>query len=658
MFKLKPWDWSIKMSWIQRLYETYECCSVHTNVESEVPLTPLYHVVQQAHIEITLDSQGNFRGAAVIGKENTVIPATEQSATARTSGVVPHPLCDHVKYCAGDYREDDKPNNKYFMSYRDQLQRWCKSEFSHPKAVAVLKYIEKETVTSDLITECVMPVDDAGNLRRTWKNEERKPQLFKQLTPDKGTYKPQNALIRWRVELPNDPVPEVWRDRSLQDAWVRYCTTKEETNVTDLCMVMGSKKMLANKHQNRLRGGKDNAKLISNKKEKDSDFIYLGRFLQVNHAAGVGREVSQKAHSALRWLIGRQGFHNGGQVIVAWAVSGKEVPDPFANSAAMFGLETSGVETNNQSQGDAGQTFATRLNKYIAGYRVTLGSTNDIVVMALDSATPGRMAITYCRELTGSEFLDRLQIWHEVFAWHQNYSKGLRFVGAPSPKDIAEAAYGRSKDDNLKKLHKATVERLLPCIIDGQAIPHDLMKSTIRRTCNRSGLEKWDFEKHLGIACALFKGYFKERNYQMALETDRNTRDYLYGRLLAIAENIENFALKKSGENRDTAASRLMQRFSERPHSTWKNIELALSPYKSRLRSSEKGAGFLFTREKLLDEVCRAFQVDDFTSDAALTGEFLLGYHCQRGALFEKNDGGREDKQNENDEGNNNDSIY
>ena len=317
-----------------------------------------------------------------------------------------------------------------------------------------------------------------------------------------------------------------------------------------------------------------------------SGYTFRGRFEDAEQACGVGFEVTQKAHNALRWLIKRQGFRNGAQVVVAWAVSGKEVPDPFANSADMLGLETSGVETSNQFQGDAGQTFASRLSKYIAGYRVELGSTNDIVIMAVDSATPGRMAITYYRELTGSEFLDRLQVWHEMFAWQQNYSRGLRFVGVPSPKDIAEAAYGRSKDGNLKKLHKATVERLLPCIIDGQAIPRDLMESTIRRTCNRSGLENWEFEKYLGIACALFKGYFKERNYQMALETDRNTRDYLYGRLLAIAENIENFALKKSGENRDTAASRLMQRFSERPHSTWKNIELALSPYKSRLRSS------------------------------------------------------------------------
>ena len=622
------------MSWIQKLYETYEHCAARTHASSEVALTPLYHVVQQAHIEIALDGKGNFRRASVIGKDNTVIPATEKSATARTSAVVPHPLCDHVKYCAGDYKEGDESHNDYFEAYLENLREWCASTCSHPKAVAILKYVEKKTVLHDLIKEGVVPVDSKGHVLRTWKSKEDKPQLLKQLTPDKGIYKPQNALIRWRVEIPNDPVPEVWKDTTLQDAWTRRCTANEETKAVDLCMVTGLKRALATKHPNRLRSGKDNAKLISNKKEEDSDFVYLGRFLQASQAAGVGIEVSQKAHSALQWLIKRQGFRNGDQAIVAWAVSGKEIPDPFKNSADMLGLEAHTPEITNQLLGDAGQTFALRLNKYVAGYRTTLGVTNDIVVMALDSATPGRMAITYYRELTGSEFLDRVRAWHEAFAWNQNYSKDLKFVGAPSPKDIAEASYGRAKDDGLKKLHKATVERLLPCIIDGHRIPRDLMEATIQRTCNRAGLDDWEFERNLGIACALFKGYFKERSYQMALERDRTARDYLYGRLLAVADHVERRALHLAGENRETSAARLMQRFADRPYSTWRNIELSLSPYKNRLRT--KRPSFLSEMEKQLDEINGKFQAQHFLDDGRLSGEFLLGYHCQRQALWNK----------------------
>ena len=86
----------------------------------------------------------------------------------------------------------------------------------------------------------------------------------------------------------------------------------------------------------------------------------------------------------------------------------------------------------------------------------------------------------------------------------------------------------------------------------------------------------------------------------MTLEEDNRSRDYLYGRLLAIAERIEEIALSVGGENRPTTAARLMQRFADRPSPTWRNIELGLQPYMQRLQSSRPG--FLTNRKKELDE--------------------------------------------------------
>ena len=47
---------------------------------------------------------------------------------------------------------------------------------------------------------------------------------------------------------------------------------------------------------------------------------------------------------------------------------------------------------------------------------------------------------------------------------------------------------------------------------------------------------------------------------------------------------FSRIALQLAKENRGTTASRLMQRFADRPFSTWKNIEEALKPYKDRIR--------------------------------------------------------------------------
>ena len=110
----------------------------------------------------------------------------------------------------------------------------------------------------------------------------------------------------------------------------------------------------------------------------------------------------------------------------------------------------------------------------------------------------------------------------------------------------------------------------------------------------------------------------------MALDPNRKKRDYLYGRLLALADNLEAWALRDAEENRDTNATRLMQRFSEHPHSTWRIIELALQHYKTKLGAKSIGL------QRMIDEVVDSFDDKDFLNDKRLSGEFLLGYHCQR----------------------------
>ena len=616
------------MSWIQKLYETYDRCADNSRLTGEEkPLVPISHATQQAHIEIIIDDQGNFRRAAVVPKEETLLPATEKSA-GRSSGEAPHPLCDKVHYCAADYPEHGGQKPSYSDSYIDQLTRWCNSGFSHPKAKAVLQYVRKGVVVSDLVREKVLH-SEHGRLLTTWKAQSSEPEIFKYLTKKAGVTDQGDALVRWRVETAGVPLSATWEDQELMNAWSNFYTSQKRSR--GLCLVTGEEKILAEQHSARLRHGGDKAKLISSNDK--SGFTFRGRFIDAHQACSIGFDVTQKAHNALRWLIGRQAYRNGDQVVVAWAVSGEPIPDPFANSHELLGLETEQQQEQPRFQGDVGQAFDRRLSMLIAGYRASLGSTDDIVVMGLDSATPGRMAITFYRELTGSELLDRIQAWHEHVAWHQNYSKDIRFVGAPAPKEIAQAAFGHRLDD---KLRKATIERLLPCIVDGRSIPRDLMESTVRRTCNRAGLERWEWEKNLGIACALYRGHFTGRSYQMSLEPDRTTRDYLYGRLLAIAEHIEERALYIAGERRDTSAAKLMQRFADRPYSTWRTIELSLSPYKTRLQ--DRRPGFLKEMKEQLDKIIGSFQRTDFVDERRLTGEFLLGYHCQRQALWTKPD--------------------
>lgn len=127
----------------------------------------------------------------------------------------------------------------------------------------------------------------------------------------------------------------------------------------------------------------------------------------------------------------------------------------------------------------------------------------------------------------------------------------------------------------------------------------------------------------------------------MALDEHRKTRDYLYGRLLALADSLEQWALNKAREDRQTNAARLMQRFAEHPYSTWRTIELSLAPYKARLGGQSQ------KRQTMIDEVKNLFDTEDFISDKKLNGEFLLAFSCQRVALKPKGEINTNEKEQE-----------
>ncbi len=149
-----------------------------------------------------------------------------------------------------------------------------------------------------------------------------------------------------------------------------------------------------------------------------------------------------------------------------------------------------------------------------------------------------------------------------------------------------------------------------------------------RVASNRVVLETWEWNKALSIACALYRKMHEKEEFIVGLDENRKTRDYLYGRLLGLAESIEQWALSENEKERQTTAARLMQRFATHPYSTWRNIELALTPYKARL--GLKSA----KRQQMISKIISAFEPEEFISDRKLSGEFLLGYHCQREALF------------------------
>lgn len=178
------------------------------------------------------------------------------------------------------------------------------------------------------------------------------------------------------------------------------------------------------------------------------------------------------------------------------------------------------------------------------------------------------------------------------------------------------------------------------CMFGGAQFPMSILNAACHKVTRPMGYDNirvWrrDFE----IACSLWKKHYidetrkqhrQEDVITMYLEPNRDDRDYLYGRLLALADNFEESVLRKQGvKDRPTNAIKLMSNFTAKPYTTWGTLWKQLTPY---LKSANGGSWF----RNEVDDVMALFKEGDFEDNKALSPMFLLGYSCQRRASRRK----------------------
>ena len=77
------------------------------------------------------------------------------------------------------------------------------------------------------------------------------------------------------------------------------------------------------------------------------------------------------------------------------------------------------------------------------------------------------------------------------------------------------------------------------------------MLAAAHRASNGIALKPWEANKNRSIACALIRGYYHrnlKEEYTMALDETCRDRSYLFGRILACAEQLEQYAAYLKGE--------------------------------------------------------------------------------------------------------------
>ncbi len=627
--------------WLNELYQLYEANASQAGVArvEDAMLLPLAHSEANAQITVTIGHDGAFRNAELVADDDrlTMIPATEDSA-ARSNGIFPHPLCDKLIYVAPDYPayvKEGKDKADYHQKYIVDLAAWCASPYSHAKAQAVLAYLQKGRLIADLAANGVLKLDAGGKLDPTAK--------LRQKTPIDQS----EAFIRWRVEPSDNSLScNTWQDASLAQAWAAYDKARHED--VQLCYVSGQLAGYAAKHPARIRNGADKAKLLSS---NDTEcFTFRGRFATGGQAFSVGYETSQKAHNALRWILSRQGYRRDGAAIVAWERDMRSLPPIFAATDELAGF----FDDKDEPQlPKTGADFSRRLAAALAGYRCDLDIASKVDILGLDSALEGkgRLAVTLLRIVDGPGFLDRIESWHRTASWKMRLyreKQSYTCISAPAPRDIALYALGHERNGKFveadEKLLRVTVERLLPCIVDGRPLPTDLVSALVAKTSSPTAFKAvGNWEKTKAITCAMIRKQLNDRcnlgkplnSYEevwtMALNESCRDRSYLFGRLLAVADRAE-FRTYKRDDTRPTNARRYMKVFSTRPARTWGRLYQAISPYLTRLTVQER-----LRYQNLLREITNLFQEGDY-SDQPLDSRYILGFECQAQALWLTND--------------------
>lgn len=647
------------MSYVNELIDLYNKNQDKIGVieyRGDIPyvLLPPFHTTVTAQITVTIDQNGNFMRAELVAQDDkmTIIPVTEKSGS-RTAGKEPHPLCDNLRYLAGDYKDyykDDGVCNELYMS---QIEKWEKSTYSHEKVKAIYLYLKKATLIKDLVEQKIIKLND--------NNQIDDKENIEGIVQTKAFVR---FIIRSTGENLHREIPdECWKDRTLQDCYIKYVRSQEREK--GMCYLTGNMESISYLHSKKIRNEGDGAKLIS--ANDSQNFTYRGRFANREEAVAVGSETSQIVHNTLKWIIRKQGAFFDTMTIVTWESDQLSMPKWNMDTESIITEYENEQEENDwdswdddwseeEEVSDGNPITAEKFYKALNGYGKKVDNTSNMRLLAFDAATPGRLAMIENVTLDTARYLKNIEKWHNDCNWiHEKWKDGKRiqFWGMVGVRDIADILFGIENkgklsivDGNGKKLYAEVAKRLLPCIWYGSNIPYDYVNLAVVKASNPlTYKERKNWERVLTLACSMVKKNEKDRNkeeWNVALDKSAKDRSYLYGRLLAVADRIEYMTYDAKDNGRITNAKRYMSTFSQRPYETWKVIEENIQPYLAKLDVVKRKY-----YENLLSEICNLFDIDKFKENKKLDGLYLLGFHSQEYDLRFKKENSEEKKEEE-----------
>lgn len=667
------------MSIFHVLYKSYIKAEENGQVDApeldttnrNIVILPIYHANLRSEKEydiaqIILDDDGVPNHINFVDKDAYVVfPVTEKSVN-RTSNISAHPLCDYMPYLSKRLDEEKyanfceqnimwlegicselaKLNSKEagrISTFLSQIGKLILNEDVLTVSKNLIKKSYKVLVEEDATVQVELESDAGGSRSR-----KRKIDLSKVfVTFGKQFSDPQKRDI------------DTTTNKILHEAHIRYIQRMQANKTNDLqvCDISGQKMYNAGVH----RGLYGRRKIIG---ESHAE-THIGRFQEYSEVIRVGADTSEKIHLMLKFFLEHpdnvQELSKNTTAVIWFA-------EDLLNER-QFQLSNPTMDPwDNPDDGYESTTLADEKakewKKILRGEKPLSDDWKEdfFYLLMINKVSKGRLAIQSTRTIPMMIFLKNLMHWQQTCSWEIRSSKTGKCEDiTPRPQDIIRFIYGIEGDDGWvdclnDELMSIAFKRLLPSIIDGVPLPKDMARQIFSKYKNRIGFRKnWKYLQFL--SCALLnkarQDGGKERRIPM-LEKEKQTRDYLYGRLLAVYEKIEMDAMTSSDKKNETESKTLRitnvekvwAAFFQAPERMLETLHMKISPYLKKLKANQAGRYFYYN--KLIGEIqteIRDAETYIVNKNKALNEDAVFGYYAQNKDLYTSR---AEKKENEN----------
>ncbi len=609
------------------------------DLNNSAVLLPIFHTNKRSNngkdiIEITLNEEGDFLRANYLEKNEIIIFPITEASVARANDKAPHPLSDELSYITTAFSQEKSD------AYMANLGKWVHfNGEGHENVIlnSIWTYLKKDTLLDDII-DYLYP-------RSVYKVDANKIVVS---VDDKNITLSSKDFITFCIETKAKRNRKVSKDKELHKNFISFVESTLDKLPKELCDISGLQTYCTKKH----RGLMGNAKLISVSNHIET---YYGRFEDGSSVTKVGYITSQKIHNMLKYLLENTSTSHtldASSKVITWpSVDLQDYDYDFMNEQTFSETEDENdlvsFLDDDMEEYSIKSKKAQVINDHIRGKMLSTHATTyqdfdnlRFYVLIIDKVSNGRISVKYFREIFMGDLTNRISNWYATTNWQYGYGKYLK-VKTPSLSQIANVTYGHFNKDSKRiemyddALRKKTVERLLPSIVDGKKIPMDIVNKTMNNLSKRIAYkEGWD--TLLNTACSVLKKYkwdYKREEVTSKLDEMNNSRDYLYGRLLAVIELIETTA---TSSDKITNAEKLWATYMQSPQKTYGILIKRIRPYLDRLKKNNK---YYYYYDALLSEVTNAINELNLSSgqqNSRLNEDFIFGYYAQKKQTYTK----------------------